>query len=585
MNQEMNDIFKSGIRYDASEFQKEIFNEIKSGSSNIVINASAGSAKTTTIVNSLRYINQNKKVLFLAFNRSTVDNLKKSIRIDMPQVKNVDVFTFHGLGSRICRENGLKIKDTIDDYKYTRYVKENIDTLSDYGEHKSLGIGYTVYIKNIIDLINYSRYYLKTNLKGIESVSKKYGIVPIRDEFKIARKVLLWGKENTDIIDHTDLIWLPNELNFESKFYKYDFIFIDEAQDTTLAHQSLVKKCFGRSCRFIAVGDKRQQINVWCGATEEALNKYEATENTKILSLPISYRCPKAIVDFVHDFAPDMRCPENAKNGLIRSDVSAYDAKTGDLVLCRVMSKLIEQYLSYIKNNKKAHIIGIESTMEIFLSLIDASDSKRIDINCATKEGLFTKLYTLYFNRIEQLMMSLNITEEDASTKEEILDLYDNITSIKAIAEGLETVEELKDKIRSIFGDRSTEGITLSTVHRAKGMEAENVFILCPSIIKSPLATKEWEVESEKNIEYVAYTRCKSTLNFVKEGNSSFFIRKKMGIKDRNDGLKAVIDYKSIIPEKKEEIRIKNIDDMVESIKEKPKESKKAGNKIFSLIK
>ena len=59
--------------------------------------------------------------------------------------------------------------------------------------------------------------------------------------------------------------------------------------------------------------------------------------------------------------------------------------------------------------------------------------------------------------------------------------------------------------------------IYLSTVHRAKGLECNNVFILCPSLMPSKLARAEWEIESEKNIVYVAWSRAKNTLNFISE--------------------------------------------------------------------
>ena len=61
----------------------------------------------------------------------------------------------------------------------------------------------------------------------------------------------------------------------------------------------------------------------------------------------------------------------------------------------------------------------------------------------------------------------------------------------------------------------------LSTVHKAKGLEADNVFILCPSHLPSPYAKKEWEKISENNLTYVAYTRAKHTLNFMIEDEYS----------------------------------------------------------------
>ena len=51
------------------------------------------------------------------------------------------------------------------------------------------------------------------------------------------------------------------------------------------------------------------------------------------------------------------------------------------------------------------------------------------------------------------------------------------------------------------------------TVHKAKGLEAENVYIIRPDLMPHPKATN---VESEMNIKYVAITRAISKLTFVR---------------------------------------------------------------------
>ena len=191
----------------------------------------------------------------------------------------------------IMKENGIFTKDVeeVDDFKYSRYLKENLLSLTDCGEVESLGELLHDYVDNINRLINYSRYYLKMTEREIGEAAEIYGIVPVRDEYSVVRKCLIWGKNNTDVIDHTDMIWLPNVLNMTTKYRQYDYIFIDEAQDMTLARQGLVDKVFKRGARFFAVGDRKQQINVWCGATEESLDNYLRRPNTIELTLPVSF--------------------------------------------------------------------------------------------------------------------------------------------------------------------------------------------------------------------------------------------------------------------------------------------------------
>ena len=61
---------------------------------------------------------------------------------------------------------------------------------------------------------------------------------------------------------------------------------------------------------------------------------------------------------------------------------------------------------------------------------------------------------------------------------------------------------------------RGKGAVTLSTVHRAKGLEAERVIILRPDLL--PLAVERtWEKVQERNVKYVALTRSKRELIFA----------------------------------------------------------------------
>ena len=56
----------------------------------------------------------------------------------------------------------------------------------------------------------------------------------------------------------------------------------------------------------------------------------------------------------------------------------------------------------------------------------------------------------------------------------------------------------------------------LSTVHKAKGLEADRIFLLNPD--EMPLKwhnQQEWELQQERNIKYVALTRAQSELYFM----------------------------------------------------------------------
>ena len=507
--------------FKASEYQCKIFDNVEHGVGNMIISASAGAAKSTTIINCINIINPKKKILFIAFNKEIVE----SIRTKVGDKKNAKISTFHSLGYSILKENIGEIKNEesfINEFKYRNYIKSNIDKLTEYKETDSLGKNKYAYINNIVSLVEYSRYYLVFNIKEIERISNKYGLILYRDEINVCVKVLKWGKKNIDQIDYTDMIWLPNVLNYVTKKYRFNWILIDEAQDTSIAEQQLIDKCFMRGARFIAVMDQYQQINIWAGSSEEAIDNFKKYANTKEFMLPITYRCPKKVVDLAKNYSPNIIAAENAIDGEIHYGVSKYLPIKNDMVLCRTTAPLVELHLQYMRVNKKSYIKGFENIREQYISLINSTFSKVIDKDCVTTNGLFPKLYELLIKQIELVKKLYGLDEDDAMLQQTVYTMYDCIEGIKVISEGLSTVDELIEKINIIFSGDSTDAVQLSTIHKAKGLEADNVFILKPSLMPLKYAKKDWEIKTEKNLIYVAYTRAKKTLNFIEEEKNSF---------------------------------------------------------------
>jgi superfamily I DNA/RNA helicase len=92
--------------------------------------------------------------------------------------------------------------------------------------------------------------------------------------------------------------------------------------------------------------------------------------------------------------------------------------------------------------------------------------------------------------------------------------VQDKAATLHALMIGTSTISELEDKIDTIFSD-NVVGIVFSSVHKAKGLEANKVFILEPKLMPHPMAKAEWEKNQEKNIQYVAYTRSLDQLILV----------------------------------------------------------------------
>lgn len=492
-----------------SKYQQDIFDFIQHGNGNSVINALAGSGKTSTIVNAVKLIPSTCNALFIAFNKEIVKELEKKLA----GVKNVQVKTLHSLGLLMIRRNlGTNIE--IDEYKYRTFIKKNIKQLSSADFDKMTTKLIQQYTDNVIQLCDLGRYNLAQCEKDLLQVSARHDIPIIDDECNAVLNVMKWGRENTTSIDFTDMVWLPYELTLNPIGLQYDYIFIDECQDLNAAQRELFLRCFRRGTRFIAVGDKKQAIYSFAGADAESFAKLQNLPNTTTLPLPISYRCPKKVVNLANQFVDTMECREGASDGEIVHNVSIKDIHDGDMVLCRTKMPLIKLYMRYLRMGVKSYVRGQDIGLNL-LRMVDKTEQIVLNVSLQ-KDGVFARLYDDLFEERNRLMIKRGMDLEDATLSNQIMNKYDSIKALEILAEGLTSARDLHDRIENVFAE-SADGVCLSTIHKAKGLEANNVYILCKTLMPSRLATQDWEKEQEQNLMYVAYTRAKYKLGFVSE--------------------------------------------------------------------
>ena len=501
----------SEINY--SKYQLEVFDFIKYGYGNAVVQAVPGSGKSFTIVKSLEHIKEGKHVLFLAFNESIVQELSKKINRSKTDVK-----TLHSLGFSMLKSNYKDLKIAVDENKYLKIIN---NFFNENGFSNDIDLKkQKKYVSNIVKLCNLSRLYLATDKKGLTNISIKYGLTIISDEIDITFQILYLSKElflQNGLVDFTDMLYLPNVLLL--KPYKYDFIIIDEAQDLSIAQMKLFLKCLKQGGRFLAVGDEKQCINSFAGSSIDSFNKLRKTPNTIELPLSISYRCPKKVIEFVKHLNPDIECKENAIDGEIIYKSSVDNIKDGDMVVCRNTAPLIKLYLTLISQNKKAFIKGKDvglSITELIENIYFEDLNQDLESEC-----VFSELYKNAFKYSDYCKDNLGLTEEEFFETQIFLNLIDKLEVIEFLSQNLKTKTELIEKINNIFSDENKQGICLSTVHKAKGLEADNVFILNKHLMNGKYAKLEWEKEQERNIEYVAYTRPKQSLHFLYDENSN----------------------------------------------------------------
>ena len=482
-----------------SKYQKTVYTYIQKGKGNAVIDAVAGSGKSTTIVNALKLIPTYKRVLFLAFNKSIVDELK----VKIGDLQNVDVCTLHSLG---CKALFRAYKSVINENKYSAWLNDGIRYGSiaplnqlrdeDRGEWK----------ENIAKLLDLGRVNLVDNPFTLSELAYKHGLFLVDNEIDIALRGIKWGEMNTQEIDFTDMIYLP--VKKDIRMFQFDWVFIDECQDLNAAQRNLFLKCVKPNGRFVAVGDPRQAIYGFAGADVASFNLLKSIPHTVKLPLSVCYRCDADIIKLAKGIVPQIEARDNAPAGVVNRDAKIADVKDGDMILCRVSAPLVDLCMRYIANGVKAYVKGREIGKNLCNMLLKTKSAKM--------EDAMAKLERELGKIIGKVVAKTKCTQEEAMQSEQYRTYEDKLNAINVLAEGLTSTQEVIDRIESIFSDDSKSGICLSTVHKSKGLEADNVYIICEDkfCLKRCMMI-DWMAEQEYNLVYVAYTRAKHTLGFI----------------------------------------------------------------------
>ena len=202
------------MKFTPSKYQRAVYQFIKSYKGNAVVEAVAGSGKSTTIVNAISIIPSDKKILFLAFNKSIVTELQHKIG----NIPNCDIKTLHSLGAKQLM---YYYHSKIDDAKYKARLNNGIEL----GVYHMTSEDFDATAKedwkrNIMQLIDLGRVNLCKDTSELDDIAFKFQMFPVDNEIDVAWKIIQWGKTATEIIDFTDMIYLPVVLKV--RMWQYD---------------------------------------------------------------------------------------------------------------------------------------------------------------------------------------------------------------------------------------------------------------------------------------------------------------------------------------------------------------------------
>jgi superfamily I DNA/RNA helicase len=278
---------------------------------------------------------------------------------------------------------------------------------------------------------------------------------------------------------------------------RYDLVVVDEAQDMTGAQLEMAIKACRPSGRLVIVGDDKQAIYGFRGADSGSLDRLKAQLGAAELGLKMTYRCPKRVVEIAQRVVPDFRAAVSAPEGAVErceGERLAGLVSPRDFVLSRSNASLVKVCLSILRQGKRAYVKGRD---------IGAGIMSLVSKQAATTLKELEERLRVWHERESRKAMKL--PQEAAEARLEFLD--DELGVCLALIEDSDTVGALLGRLSRLFGEGDADSVMCSTTHRAKGLEAETVYLLEGTFRDTD--------DEERNIFYVAVTRAKRRLVWV----------------------------------------------------------------------
>ncbi|MEL7409336.1 MAG: UvrD-helicase domain-containing protein [Cyanobacteria bacterium J06558_2] len=317
------------------------------------------------------------------------------------------------------------------------------------------------------------------------------------------------------------MLWLSVQwkINQAPNFSFAKRVFVDEAQDMSNLQLEFVLAIADARSKMLFVGDPSQSINGFCGADANSFENIKSRLSAKEFTLPTCYRCPKSHISLINRLYPEIPIIANdgAENGTIKvieddklwATGGENRVEVGDLVVARRTSTLVDTHLELISRGIPSSLVGsslcnelIELVREIFWQ----------------NEAQYTKFREFAQQYLKTKEAALAKKDNCSTALIHLQDLIKALISIYAhYSSCYRSCEELCQGIRALFGtEDNADTVILSTIHRAKGMEAEKVYILEP--IDLPLLWENqqpWQEQQEHNLVYVALSRSTRSLYLV----------------------------------------------------------------------
>jgi hypothetical protein len=498
--------------------QQALVHAAANSSSSIMVQAYAGCSKTTSLILAAQALPA-VPTLALVFNAKN----RKEMEEKFP--KHIECKTMNGLGHGAWgRCIGKRL--IVDDKKLGNIVSAVFKEVGHKGPKDDWD-----YVRRLVDLAMQNGL-VPSGMAGKGLVPDTYEtwsglafeVGQVQDDLiGLAQEVLRTSIKLSiaGTISFNDQIYMS--ALFGGVFPKFPIVMVDEAQDLSPLNHIQLSKVTPPAGRLIVVGDKFQAIYGWRGAASNSMGDIRKLKNDWIdLKLSQTFRCPKIVVARQQTHVPGFTAFHTNREGVFHHIKRPEDIAVGEAfwswkdleslreahgaqsvgMLCRNNSPLFSSAFRLIRQGIGCTMLGrdIGKSLASLVKKIIPSD----DVNVTECIELITKWMD---HEVAMARANENDLKADAA--------HDKGHSLLAVIDSAQNVFNrggLLARLDEVF-NASYGLVTLSTIHRAKGLEWDLVVLLDPWRIPSKRSLGDAEaLQQEMNLKYVAETRAKLVL-------------------------------------------------------------------------
>ena len=292
---------------------------------------------------------------------------------------------------------------------------------------------------------------------------------------------------------------------------------VDEYQDVNLLQQSLLDQWLGARDELCAVGDDWQSIYGFTGASPAwLLGLPERFPHARVIRLEQSYRSTPQVIAIANTLAPKLRTGlADGPDVVIAPDVDV-PARIRELGLpLEGIAVLVRTNARAADFEEQLHEAGLPFQGA---SLLDREAARRVLRTLAREDGEVAEVV----RRLALAEGWLEHPPEKLGEREQTRQA--DLARLVRLASSFEgTCDEFAASLRERFGASAGRGVHLLTLHRAKGLEFDAVFL--PRLEEGELPIRRGDVEEERRLLYVGITRARKHLTITWSGKPSRFLR------------------------------------------------------------